>query len=397
MSPLRLLYLDVPFENEPGGDKNRSRFLWQAVRTHCAADLVLIEAQRPATRPSWTRFQPLACLTPEPPPFPRSASTPAFGPRSRDQFARLLREGNHEVVLARFATGWDLCRQAGRPAPPVPVVMDVDMLSSRLVALSWAAHRSWRRRWFLFETWRLRHFERRLFREPWRFLFTNPVELAGVRDRVAPHRAPGEFGLLPNPMPATTAPLEVQGQPVILYFGSLDSAANIDGFAYLMEDLLPLLRDDLKREGLRIHIVGKNPPAHFEAGVARAGAGLVKVVGRVDSIERAIAESRFVLLPLRVASGTRTRILEAAAQRRAVVTTPIGAEGLDLGDAVLIGETAGDLVVHIRRLAAHPDEAVQLGARLHERAASLYAPEKVAADLARSLEAFVTRRKAGAR
>ena len=116
---------------------------------------------------------------------------------------------------------------------------------------------------------------------------------------------------------------------------------------------------------------------------------------RPESIERAIAESQFVLLPLRIASGTRTRILEAAAVGRAVVTTTIGAEGLDLGDTVLIGDTAQDLAAHTRHLLANPGAADESGARLRQRSTALYAAGNVAVDLSTKLERFLQRKKGG--
>jgi len=127
------------------------------------------------------------------------------------------------------------------------------------------------------------------------------------------------------------------------------------------------------------------------------GTDRVTLVGPVDSIEHAIAESQFVLLPLRIASGTRTRILEAAAVGRAVVTTTIGAEGLDLGDTVLIGDTAQDLAAHTRRLLADQAAADEAGARLRQRSTALYAEGNVAADLVTKLERFLQRKKGGAR
>jgi glycosyltransferase involved in cell wall biosynthesis len=160
-----------------------------------------------------------------------------------------------------------------------------------------------------------------------------------------------------------------------------------------VDEVLPQIEADLKRHNVKIHIVGKNPPDAFAERLRVIGTDRVKLVGPVDSIERAIAESLFVLLPLRIASGTRTRILEAAAVGRAVVTTTIGAEGLDLGDTVLIGDTAPDLAAHTRRLLADQAAADKSGARLRERSTALYAAVNVAADLVAKLERFLQRKK----
>ena len=394
MSCQRILYLDVPFENESGGDKNRSRFLFDALRENFDVDLLLIGRENAVAKPAWTHFQPLAIFAPQPPPFPRPNSTPSFLPVDREKFISLMREKKYAAVFCRFTIGWELLELIRTAAPETAVVVDVDMVSSRLVALTWAANPSFKKRWFLFEKWKLQRFERRLFCEPWLFLFTNSTELTDVRDGVAPRPASGEFSLLPNIMPCAAVPA-VERQAVILFFGSLDSSANVDGLQFLIEDVLPQIEADLKRHNVKIHIVGKNPPAMIEARLRAIGTDRVIVVGPVDSIERAIAESLFVLLPLRIASGTRTRILESAAVGRAVVTTTIGAEGLDLGDTVLLGDTAHTLADQTRRLLADQNESDTIGRRLRERSSALYAAGNVAADLVVKLERFFQRQKGG--
>ena len=394
MNRTRLLYLDVPFEHESGGDKNRSRFLFHTLRENFDLDLVLVGAESASAGTAWTKFPPLAMFAPLPAPFPRPASTPSFAPADREKFISLVRQKEYAAVFCRFTIGWELLALLREAAPETAVVVDVDMVSSRLVALMWNSNRSVKERWFLFEKWKLQRFERRLFREPWLFLFTNSTELASVRDGVAPQPANGEFKLLPNIMPLAVEPV-VARQPVVLFFGTLDSSANVDGLQFLIEDVLPQIETDLKRHNAKIHIVGKNPPAMLEARLRAIGTDRVKVVGPVDSIERAIAESLFVLLPLRIASGTRTRILEAAAVGRAVVTTTIGAEGLDLGDTVLLGDTAHTLAEQTRRLLADQNQADTIGRRLRERSSALYAAGNVAADLVVKLERFFQRQKGG--
>ena len=397
MSRARILYLDVPFENESGGDKNRSRFLFQSLRENFEVDVVLLERENSSPRPAWTDFKPLAMFAPLPAPFPRPSAAPAFAAADREKFVSLLREGKYDAVFCRFTTGWELLRLVEQAAPKTAVIVDEDMLSSRLVALSWAANPSFKRRWFLVEKWKLQHFEKKLFSEPWQFLFTNSTELAEVRNRIAPSPAAGEFVLVPNTMPRSAQITDAKRQPVVLFFGSMDSAANTDGFTFLVDGVLPQLDSELKQRGVEIHVVGKNPPAHFRERLARSGGDLVKIIGGVDSIERAITESLFVLLPLRIASGTRTRILEAASQHRAVVTTRIGAEGLDVADTTLIGDNAAELAAHAKRLLADPAEADALGAKLGECCVSLYAPDKVAADLVDAVENFIARKKGASR
>ena len=91
MSRARILYLDVPFENESGGDKNRSRFLFQALRESFDVDVLLVGHEGASTKPAWTNFKPLAIFAPQPAPWPRPASAPSFAPAgaSRLRLSRL--------------------------------------------------------------------------------------------------------------------------------------------------------------------------------------------------------------------------------------------------------------------------------------------------------------------
>jgi glycosyltransferase involved in cell wall biosynthesis len=113
-------------------------------------------------------------------------------------------------------------------------------------------------------------------------------------------------------------------------------------------------------------------------------------------MERAISESRFVLLPLRVASGTRTRILEAAAVGKAVVTTSIGAEGIEVGADALVADTPDDLAAAVRKLLDEPVKAEMLGRRLRERCVSRYSADRLASDLVREMNEFISLRKGAA-
>jgi glycosyltransferase involved in cell wall biosynthesis len=390
MSRPRVLYVDVPFEHESGGDKNRSRFLWQTLGAAFDTDCLLVaRGQPPADRPWFTTARPVLTLPPVPGPWHESDSVFAFAPPELDRFRQLLSDRRYDAVFTRFHSPWALARAAAQHPTRPAVVVDLDMVSSRLVGLTWRQAPSWKNRWFLFERLKLQRLERRLVRQPFLVLFSNPVERDDLRDRVAPRPSPARLGVLPNVMPGITDPTGVTGEPVILFFGSLNSGANTDAFRFLVEDLLPRLDADLRRHGVKIHVAGKNPPPWFAPLLARSASDRVVLVGGVASMEHAIAGSRFVFLPLRVASGTRTRILEAAAVGRAVVTTSIGAEGIEVGDHALVADEPDALAAAVRRLLTEPGLAGQLGRRLQAACQARYAPDRVAADLVSELGAFI--------
>ena len=108
----------------------------------------------------------------------------------------------------------------------------------------------------------------------------------------------------------------------MLLQGTFDYAPNVDGARWLVEELAPAIRTKLP--DLQIRIVGKTTGSVDTL----AEPPLVTVVGKVPRMEPELARADLVVVPLRMGSGTRLKILEAFAHRVPVVSTPLGAEGL---------------------------------------------------------------------
>jgi glycosyltransferase involved in cell wall biosynthesis len=385
------LYLDETFARATGGDKNRSRFLWDALLGRSEARW--IEVRKPGiTQPDTGPIHPALSLQASRAHFWSSQSMRRFGAGEHRMLRELSRKEKPAFLFARFYSSWELIRTA--EAERVPIIVDVDMLSSRLVHLAWRQNPRPGNRYFLFETWKLRLLEQRLFRRPYLFLFTNPVELTGAGVGGKHICGAGKAVVVPNFMPAQSMPAEQNRgkRPVVLFFGSLDSGANVDAVRFLAREIFPRLAPDLERHGAELHLVGKNPAPAVRKLVSEAGNSRLRLVGPVDSIEQSIAESRLVLLPIRVASGTRTRILEAGALGKAVVTTTLGAEGLDLtSEAVCVRDTADGLAAAVGGLLQEPRLACQLGEQLQKQCHATYNPEIIARNLWNEIDAYLAR------
>jgi glycosyltransferase involved in cell wall biosynthesis len=107
-------------------------------------------------------------------------------------------------------------------------------------------------------------------------------------------------------------------------------------------------------------LVGKNP-----VGVARYAAGDsgIELIGPVADAVQTLASARVVVVPMRSGSGTRLKILEAWAAGRAVVSTTLGAEGLDArhGEHLLLADTPEDFAAAVSRLLSSPEDRRRLG------------------------------------
>lgn len=113
----------------------------------------------------------------------------------------------------------------------------------------------------------------------------------------------------------------------LIYIGSMDWYPNEDAVGFFADAVFPLIQE--KVSNVTFSIVGGNPSARVRKLAEREG---VVVTGRVPEIKPYFAEATVFVVPLRIGSGTRLKILEALAMGKAIVSTTVGAEGLDLRD-----------------------------------------------------------------
>jgi glycosyltransferase involved in cell wall biosynthesis len=130
----------------------------------------------------------------------------------------------------------------------------------------------------------------------------------------------------------TVAPPSRTDPPRIVFTGSMDWEPNIDGVDYFCRQILPRVRRE-KPDAI-FQVVGRNP----HAKVRRLASSSVEVTGTVPSVVPYLCDATVVVIPLRIGGGTRLKIFEAMAMGKALVSTSIGAEGLDV-------ENGRDLII----------------------------------------------------
>ena len=113
----------------------------------------------------------------------------------------------------------------------------------------------------------------------------------------------------------------------LIYIGSMDWYPNEDAVGFFADEVLPRIQERVP--DVRFSIVGGNPSARVQKLAERKG---IVVTGRVPEIKPYFAEATVFVVPLRIGSGTRLKILEALAMGKAIVSTSVGAEGLALKD-----------------------------------------------------------------
>lgn len=117
-------------------------------------------------------------------------------------------------------------------------------------------------------------------------------------------------------------------KPVILFQGGMDWFPNRDAVEYFVYTLLPLVRVEFPN--VRFVVAGRNPPVEF-IGQFRSDP-MIEFTGTIPDMRPWLASATVVIVPLRIGGGTRIKILEACAAGKPVVSTTVGAEGLNLED-----------------------------------------------------------------
>jgi glycosyltransferase involved in cell wall biosynthesis len=111
---------------------------------------------------------------------------------------------------------------------------------------------------------------------------------------------------------------------LVTFVGAMDWEPNVDGVDYFCSQIWPAVKAEVP--DARFRIVGRNP----DWRVQKWASDSVEVTGRVRSVVEHLRESAVVVVPLRIGGGTRLKIYEAMATARAVVSTTVGSEGLDI-------------------------------------------------------------------
>ena len=122
----------------------------------------------------------------------------------------------------------------------------------------------------------------------------------------------------------TVAPPAEANPPRIVFSGSMDWEPNVDAATYFCRDIFPKVRNQFP--DALFQIVGRNPHPQ----VQQLASDSVQVTGSVPSVTEYLRDATLIVVPLRIGGGTRLKIFEAMAMGRAVIATPIGAEGLDV-------------------------------------------------------------------
>jgi len=152
-------------------------------------------------------------------------------------------------------------------------------------------------------------------------------------------------------------------------------AYNSDAVDYFLEEIFPLLRKKIPE--ITVSFIGNFPTAKL-LKYSKNYKNLI-VHGFVDDVRPHMMEAAVFFAPIRIGSGTKLKVLNAMALEKAVITTTIGAEGINAAPGIdlMIADTPQDFAAKTIYLLQHPEEASLMGKKGREVIEKYYGWETI--------------------
>ncbi len=185
---------------------------------------------------------------------------------------------------------------------------------------------------------------------------STPVEVIPNGVDLGEHR-----NVLPEPT------LSADPGPHFVFPGKMDFRPNVDAAVWFAGSIWPTVQARLP--GAHFWIVGRDPHPSVTALDRLPN---VHVTGEVPDMRPYVTAATAVVVPLRVGSGTKLKILEAAALRRPIITTDIGIEGYPAvpGRDFLLANSPQELAAACQTVAGNPGLAEDLGQNAYRHLAA---------------------------
>ncbi|MGA2960229.1 MAG: glycosyltransferase [Candidatus Korobacteraceae bacterium] len=155
----------------------------------------------------------------------------------------------------------------------------------------------------------------------------------------------------------------------LLYIGAMDWHPNRDAVRYFVREVLPVVRRLVP--GVRFVVAGRGASQELQNSLQ---ADDVVFTGEVPDMAAQLAAATVCVVPLRIGSGTRLKIIEAAAMEKAMVSTSLGAEGLEFAapGEIMLADTAESFAQATAALLDAPERRSQMGRKARIRASESY-------------------------
>ena len=163
----------------------------------------------------------------------------------------------------------------------------------------------------------------------------------------------------------------------LFHIGAMDWMPNRESIEWLLDEVWPVVHREVPQAHL--YLAGRKMPQKW-MDTPMDG---VTVVGEVPDAGYFIAGKQINVVPLLSGSGIRVKIIEAMAAGKAVVTTTVGAQGIDYteGENLLVADTPAQFAAQIKRLVDDQEYCHSVGEAAARLVAEHYDVKRLTAQL----------------
>ena len=208
-------------------------------------------------------------------------------------------------------------------------------------------------------------------------------QVVAVSEKDARELAAPKLGILPAVVPngvdidffrPQNTPATEETPANLVYVGKMDYRPNIDAMVWFHEAVFPHILAE--KPDVQLTIVGREPHKRISALASHPN---VMVTGYVEDIRPFVSNASVYVLPLRMGGGTRLKLLQAMAMHKAIVSTTVGAEGINItsGKELLLADTASAFAGAILKLLDDPGQRDELGAQARQLVSREYSWQSI--------------------
>lgn len=148
----------------------------------------------------------------------------------------------------------------------------------------------------------------------------------------------------------------------LFHIGSMDWLPNQEGVVWFLDEVWNKVHDALPQ--VRLYLAGRKMPEKL----LQAKIPNVSIVGEIPDAMYFIGSKKINIVPLLSGSGIRVKIIEAMSVGKTVISTAIGAEGINCtdGENILIANTPDEFVEQIKRCIDDPEFCRRIGNNAHK-------------------------------
>jgi glycosyltransferase involved in cell wall biosynthesis len=163
----------------------------------------------------------------------------------------------------------------------------------------------------------------------------------------------------------------------LFHIGAMDWLPNQEGVRWLLEEVWPVVHREVPEA--KLYLAGRKMPARWMNAAIEG----VSVVGEVPDALYFIGSKKINVVPLLSGSGIRVKIIEAMSIGKTVVTTTVGAQGIDYtdGENLLIADTPEQFAQQIKRCLEDTEFCDRVGDAAARLVADRYNEQKLAKQL----------------